>query len=127
MTFKFGDKVWDTRVSGWVLVIAVDEKFGTVCVRSFENPSSMHDFTYTLEGKDNQHVQRLFQEKPKEPRFAPGTPLVVKHKDDGTIYTFIAGVENASADSIYNAAKIGLFPYKSYDFFVVDNQYQVVT
>lgn len=77
----------------------------------------------------------LFHEKPEiivpekkpEPRFKPGTPLVVVHNKKRTVYWFIAGEESdrrvADLFGIRDANSMGLFPYAEYTFHVVGNSY----
>jgi hypothetical protein len=125
-TFKFGDKVWDKHRNTWGLVIAASDS--RVVVRPFNAKNSLEDWDYSECGKDC-GKQVLFHDKPKEPRFAPGTPLVAKAKDRTKIYVFLAGEEsdgNSCIYGVYDAQGKGLFPYKNYDFFVVGEGFQAI-
>jgi len=125
MKFKFGDKIWDKRLNGWGLVVAAYD--GWIKVRPFGAINGDDDYRYHDSGKDDLGQQYLFTDKPKEPRFAPGTPLVAKANDGSSgVYTFIAGDEPDSANGIRDAAQLGFFSYSEYDFFVVGKQYQYI-
>lgn len=53
------------------------------------------------------------------PRFKKGTKLLAISKEEGFVYSFVAGKETKDTLGIYDSDNMGLFPYSTYDFYII--------